>query len=1840
MSHPWYRAGTVAVVNGSDAVVGDGTLWTSQTQAGDIFTVDRDQLYMVVHVADNTHLTIWPTYAGTDHTAAAYAIINQFNSTTQGDLAKRLADLIRQWQIREDQYGRWVGGGSTGGSGADGTGTGGYYPLTDANGVVRYVRSPQALLDFVGDGVVRTAEEIVALLTDDVDRAEGYADTAQAALDGMTALAETTRQNIDAAATLVVTATAQANHAIAAASDAATSATGIASVLDSVTGLKTEVTVLRDTTLVAQADVTAKQAQTAASQTAAAAALTAAETARALARDWAAKTGSPVDGVEVSAKQHALNAAQSESATALLHDATEAKRQAVSALAGTVAGYANTVTLAQGDVAAKQTQVAAAAATVASDKALVAIDRGVVAEDRASVTAAAAAVAGNKTAVDAARTAVDTVKTAVDAAKSAVETARTAADLALSGAQLAQSNAASSATEAAQSATAAAAQAGIATEKATATTAAATNATEKAAIATTAAATAAAAQAEVAANAAAAAAAVSTVTNAATTASTAATTATDKAAIAASAAATATTKAASADSASVNSANSAQAAAGAATDAINAKTDTVNARDLTAGYRDAALTHMNKAQGWAETARGTEVEPGLYSAKNYALEAKDLRDQAATIVGGNSFGLIGDGTSMRITAAAPASIVNLVGAQGTGLDYNSASQTVTFRTVATGVPVTPAGNLTETTLQATLYQLDTLKADKATTYTRTEVDTALSGLSPNEIRQSGGAVTIDSLGAVVIAPAAGQSATVNGSPIVTAADVPLIPAGQILEFAGTTLPPRALWCDGALHTVAAYPELFAAIGYAYGGSGEVFAVPDLRGRVPMGAGHGPGLTERLLGTTGGVEGTTLTPAQLAAHSHGLTSVPVTGTVTVKPFTDAFTGGVNLPTTTNYIAGRDSAASANFYQPTQGTRVGPSDATVDLHASGTTSATAAPTDPVPVVQPFLAVNYIITTGAGIAHTGSPDDLAVVAVSGSYNDLDNKPDLSDVLRTGDIGGSDGLLPLVDGKIAAMYLPSYVDDVIEVASFAALPVAGEGGKIYVLLDGGPGGSKPQYRWSGSEYIAIVSSPGSTDAVPEGTANLYFTDARASAAVASALSGKQASDATLTALSGRTIGYSAATDIPAKSDVASAINSAIAASNPAWSSIASKPTTIAGYGITDALTANGNHSDPSGFAAGGASSVHYGWNVRLDNGVWKTINTGVSAYMRQDNDSGKIVLAVAPSATAGSIPSFTNAYDVTYSTKVVDFKATPTVNGSAIWHAGNFTPASKLDTTATAAASTKLSTARTINGVSFDGSANISVPASSTPFTATGNIAATNVQAALVELDSEKASTAVATASANGLMSSADKTKLDGLGSGKMEATYTAGAAVAANTFVTLDSNGNVVPITGRMTSIVSSMDIYAGNVTFLCQTQYMDATQILIVYHETASNRTVVQALDMNWSGGFSKGASVVLDPGGLISDIDIAFDGTTFVVAYRDRTTGQGIAVAGTVSGTTITLGTPAVFRASSVFYVNIEFAPDTVPFAICYSDVANGNKGYVVAPTVSGLTLSYGTAVQFSNTAVRRLKMIATPGQMAYVMVYCDQGNSNYGTITVVSVSQSGVFSPKTPVVFDSSDFSSRTALLTYTGINPTLVHICYNGYGLDGDIIYTTTVKISTGYPVSIFSTTKCLTNTSISSYPTFITCDKANYPSLYLLTYSSIVSGMCLREMNFDITNHSFSLRPIQKVPLFAKSSSETFSFSFQPYVRKLFCLYRNQNTNSLAIASLPSNPSTANAWIGLAKSTANAGQSVTVVLPGGIADTGYGYIGLGGNTYIDDTGNVAYYGSGVCVGVPLQSGTLLLSK
>ncbi|BCX49741.1 microcystin dependent MdpB family protein [Haloferula helveola] len=120
--------------------------------------------------------------------------------------------------------------------------------------------------------------------------------------------------------------------------------------------------------------------------------------------------------------------------------------------------------------------------------------------------------------------------------------------------------------------------------------------------------------------------------------------------------------------------------------------------------------------------------------------------------------------------------------------------------------------------------------------------------------------------------------------------------GEIKMFAGNFAPRGYALCDGQLLSISQNDALFSLLGTIYGGDGRTtFGLPDLRGRLPVHYGSGPGLTNRNIGSKGGAQSVTLTVNQLPSHTHGgavhcpdnaETTVPV-GAVPARPGHDLY-----------------------------------------------------------------------------------------------------------------------------------------------------------------------------------------------------------------------------------------------------------------------------------------------------------------------------------------------------------------------------------------------------------------------------------------------------------------------------------------------------------------------------------------------------------------------------------------------------------------------------------------------------------------------------------------------------------------------------------------------------------------------------------------------------------------------------------------------------------------------------------------------------------------------------------------------------------------------------------------
>ncbi|WP_417612584.1 phage tail protein [Owenweeksia hongkongensis] len=155
---------------------------------------------------------------------------------------------------------------------------------------------------------------------------------------------------------------------------------------------------------------------------------------------------------------------------------------------------------------------------------------------------------------------------------------------------------------------------------------------------------------------------------------------------------------------------------------------------------------------------------------------------------------------------------------------------------------------------------------------------------------------------------------------------------QIIMFGGNFAPRGWAFCDGQLLPISQYTALFSLLGTNYGGDGRTtFALPDLRGRVAIHPGAGPGLSPKSLGSKGGAETVNLTQAQMPSHKHTIHGANIGG-------------DDSDPTTGN---GFGTAANDLYIETAPSTNMGSG---VMSNAGGGQAHTN--------MQPFGCVNFII------------------------------------------------------------------------------------------------------------------------------------------------------------------------------------------------------------------------------------------------------------------------------------------------------------------------------------------------------------------------------------------------------------------------------------------------------------------------------------------------------------------------------------------------------------------------------------------------------------------------------------------------------------------------------------------------------------------------------------------------------------------------------------------------------------------------------------------------------------------------------------------------------------------
>ena len=255
--------------------------------------------------------------------------------------------------------------------------------------------------------------------------------------------------------------------------------------------------------------------------------------------------------------------------------------------------------------------------------------------------------------------------------------------------------------------------------------------------------------------------------------------------------------------------------------------------------------------------------------------------------------------------------------------------------------------------------------------------------------------------------------------------------------------------------------------------------------------------------------------------------------------------------------------------------------------------------------------------------------------------------------------------------------------------------------------------------------------------------------------------------------------------------------------------------------------------------------------------------------------------------------------------------------------------------------------------------------------------------------------------------------------------------------DANNNdygtsiVGTVSGTSISFGSAIIFKSANTPHVASTFDSNANKVVVAY-QAATNANFGTAYVGTVSGtSISFGSAAEFSSSAAVEDVRVCFDASTnkILIAYsKSGDSYHGAAVVGTVSGTSISFGSPVVFHAASTYNLGISYDPDTEKTVIAYKDQDNSNYGTLVNATISGTSVSFSSEFIFNAANTSYSAPVYDSNANKTVIAYADNGNSSYGTGVVYS----SVSSNNTSFIGITAEAISNSAtgkVNVYGGIN-------------------------------------------------------------------------------------------------------------------------------------------------------------------------------------------------------------------
>jgi hypothetical protein len=462
--------------------------------------------------------------------------------------------------------------------------------------------------------------------------------------------------------------------------------------------------------------------------------------------------------------------------------------------------------------------------------------------------------------------------------------------------------------------------------------------------------------------------------------------------------------------------------------------------------------------------------------------------------------------------------------------------------------------------------------------------------------------------------------------------------------------------------------------------------------------------------------------------------------------------------------------------------------------------------------------------------------------------------------------------------------------------------------------------------------------------------------------------------------------------------------------------------------------------------------------------------------------------------------------------------------------------------------------------------------------------------------------------------------------KATLVASGTISSGDPIVANNDGTVSSAAPQSvsTSIGTTVEFYSGTGFRACSGYDSTNNKIIVAFKDSANSNYgtarvgTIDPSDNSISFGTAsvfESAETITEPSGIAHDVT----NNKIVIVYRDvGNSNYGTAVVGTVSGTTISFGTPVVFSSSNqTLEMRISYSTTASKFLIAYRDNGDSNKGKAVVGTVSGTSISFGTVAQFEAGTTVSVGNVYVPTQDKFFISYRDQDDSNTSKALMATISGTSV-TFGTPANFETNVASFLNSV--YDSKNDKVILVYRTGtYGgrarvasVDGNTITYGTVADwdDGGGTGSFIDRVVASFDANVGKVVFFYRNKTGSNPDVFARQYNfGEVSGT-------DITFGT-------KATIGPDGRSDYFAPVYDANAKRTFVSYEDQSDSGKGKGNVitvggTANLLTAENYIGTAKSGAADGDGVVVNTQGTVDDNQTG-LTAGQSYYVQTDGTLS---------------------